>query len=147
MSADKKVILVYENQEGNLAIESVWANKVGEYYRIDSIPFFAKNLSLNDLVEVDPEGDALYFSKLISESGWSTVQLVIMDKDHAQGVIDSIERMGLSWEGLGKDNQYLALGIPPTASYSEIKSVLDSLAAQGVLDYRESCISGKHKKA
>ena len=62
---DVKIKVVYHDQENNLAIESLWATKEGGSYRIKNIPFFSNNLSFNDLVKAELDGDLLYFDEIV----------------------------------------------------------------------------------
>jgi Domain of unknown function (DUF4265) len=64
--SNSKILLTYKNDEGGYSIESVWATKEGEYYRINNIPFFAPNIALDDLVSAEEDDGALYFDSLIS---------------------------------------------------------------------------------
>ena len=43
---------------------------------MDSIPFYAPNLALNDVFSVEEDEGILYFDQLIRMSGHSTIQLV-----------------------------------------------------------------------
>ena len=68
--------LVYHDLEGKLAIESIWAEKEGQYYRVKNIPFFAPNVAYNDLISVEADHDELFFDHLIKPSGHSTIQII-----------------------------------------------------------------------
>ena len=69
----EKICLLYESSEGILAKEFLWAAKIGQDWRVDNIPFFAKNIAFNDIVSVEVADGELYFDKIVSESGNSTI--------------------------------------------------------------------------
>lgn len=70
-----KVKFVYYDLEGNLAVESVWAAKEGNGYRIKNIPFFAPNIAYDDMISVEDDNGELFFDDIIiEESGNSTLQ-------------------------------------------------------------------------
>jgi hypothetical protein len=48
-----KIIIPYHDLEGDLANETVWTKKVGNYYEINNIPFFAPNISFEDIVDAE----------------------------------------------------------------------------------------------
>ena len=45
---DQKVLFVCKDLDDVTQIESVWADKVGEYYRIENIPFLG-DFNSNDI--------------------------------------------------------------------------------------------------
>ncbi|MBK6840597.1 MAG: DUF4265 domain-containing protein [Bacteroidetes bacterium] len=92
------MLLVYDD-EGTYKIESVWATKVGENYKIVNIPFFAKNLALGDIVSVEKDNGDLYFDTLIEPSGNSVVRLMIFDENNVESVGADLVKLGCGWEG------------------------------------------------
>ena len=75
-----KVNFYYYDLEGQLVIESVWANKEKNYYRIKNIPFFAPSIAYDDLISVEKDGNELFFDNIIKPSGNSTIQIVFFNK-------------------------------------------------------------------
>jgi hypothetical protein len=145
MSQDCKIGFVYKTPDDEFAVETVWAKKVGDIYQIENIPFFAKHIAYADLVQVELEGQELYFDNLVIESGWSTIHVAVLKKEAANEVVKNVESLGLSWEGFGKENTYLAVGVPPRIGYDKVRDTLNQMAADGMIDYAESCISNNHK--
>ena len=70
-----RVLVVYE-EDGERKTESVWATQTGEHYVVASIPFFARNLAMDDVVEVASDGDTLRLKNTVRPSGNSVVRLV-----------------------------------------------------------------------
>ena len=68
-----KVMFDYYDLEGNLAVESVWAAKEGNGYRIKNSPLFAPNIAYDDIISVEDDNGELFFDDIIEESGNSTV--------------------------------------------------------------------------
>lgn len=137
---DNKIKVVYYDQENNLAVETLWATKEGEFYRIKNIPFFAPNLSYNDLIKVELDSDELYFDQLIESSGHSTLQIVFFDEELISDVKLQLIELGCSWEG-SHEVKYISVDIPMKAKYSKIKTYLDKLELQNKLSYKEACLS------
>lgn len=76
-----KINFVYYDLDEELATESVWAEKENNYYRIKNIPFFAPNISYDDLISVEEDEEELFFEDIIETSGNSTLQIIIYNKN------------------------------------------------------------------
>lgn len=135
----EKVLLTYED-ESEYKVESVWATKVGDYYKIDNIPFFAKNVALGDIVSVEEDDEkALYFDKLVQASGNSVIQMIIFDTAQVGHVGRQLESLGCGWEGSHIEN-YISVNVPKEVPYTTIKTFLDEGEKEGKWEYREACL-------
>ena len=138
---NEKVLLVYQDVD-EYKIESVWASKSGDYYRIENIPFFAKNVAFGDIVSVEDEDGALYFDSLIEASGHSVVRIIMFNENDFSDVTKSIEAMGCSWEG-SRIKTLISVDIPPEISYDKVKAYLEKGRTEGLFDYQEACLGFK----
>jgi hypothetical protein len=138
---NEKVLLVYQDVD-EYKIESVWASKLGDYYRIENIPFFAKNIAFGDIVSVEDDNGALYFDSLIEASGHSVVRIIMFDENDFSDVTKSIEAMGCSWEG-SHIKTLISVDIPPEISYNKVKAYLETDRSKGRFDYQEACLGFK----
>ncbi|MFB9843318.1 DUF4265 domain-containing protein [Mucilaginibacter ginsenosidivorans] len=138
---DKKVLLVYSD-EGEFKTESVWATKIGDYYRIDNIPFFAKNIAPGDIISVENDDGELYFDSLIEPSGNSVVRLIFCDKNNIEATTKALEEMGCNWEG-SHLSTLIAVEIPKTVPYQQVKLFLENGFNNGLYDYQEACLGFK----
>lgn len=140
-----KVVLVYKDNEGEIAEETVWVQQVGENYKIDNIPFYAPNLALNDLISVENDEGTLYFDELIEASGHSTVQVIFFKAGEAERVLKSIEQLSCQWEGM-IGQPYFAVDIPPNINYKKVRQLLDVEFDNKILDFKEASLSENHSK-
>lgn len=140
--SDSKILLTYKGDDGNYQVESVWATKEGEYYRINNIPFLAPNIALNDLVKAEEDDGALYFEKLIKPSGHSVVQIVFFDETNIPSVGKELEKMGCTWEGSHLKN-LISVDIPAEVNYQTVKEYLNKGEDAGIWSYKEACIAHK----
>ncbi|MEW7279665.1 DUF4265 domain-containing protein [Aquimarina sp. 2201CG1-2-11] len=138
-----KVLFVYQEEE-EFKIESLWAIKESEYYKIDNIPFFINNIAYEDLINVEKDGEDLYFDALINESGNSTLQLVIFNDSTQKQIGKRFEDLNCDWEGSHLPN-YIAINVPKEVNYSHIINVLNKGVNDGFWDYKEACVSNNHK--
>ncbi len=138
-----KVKLVYYDFEGNIAEESVWAEKEGQYYRLKNIPFFAANLAYNDLINVEDDNGELFFDSLIEPSEHSTIQIIFFNIEYFKEVTDHLIKLKCDWEG-SHLKQYISVDVPREVNYSEIQEYLSEKHKENILDYREACLSDRH---
>ncbi len=135
-----KVKFVYYDLEDNLAVESVWAIKEGDYYRIKNIPFFAPNIAYDDLISVEDDEGELFYDDTIEESGNSTVQIIIYDENNVKVVTEELEKLGCEWEG-SHLKTYISVNIPKEIEYNPIKIYLQYGRENQIFDYQEACLA------
>jgi hypothetical protein len=135
-----KVLFTFKNDESAFAIESLWAMKEHEYYRIDNIPFMVSNIALYDLVSVEEDEGALYFEALIEASGHSVIQLVIFDEESVISVAKQLETFGCHWEG-SHVKKLISIDIPKDVDYKPIKAFLRQGEVSGIWTFKEACLS------
>ena len=139
---NKKIKLVYFDKEDNIAVESVWGELEGDYYRIKNIPFFAPNIAYNDLVSVEFDDNELFFDDLITPSGHSTLHIIFFDKNEISKVCQQLLFLGCSWEG-SHIKEYISVDIPKEVSYKSIKFYMNDLEQKNILSYKEACLMHK----
>ena len=134
-----KILFENEDEDGKVDLESVWAMPVDDGYRIDNIPFYAKGVSLNDIIEASlDQGGMLRFDRLLLASGHSTVRLWFADEGDVQTVREMLRQMGCASElDLPR---LVAVDIPPSVSYEGIRGFLDDQERRGVFEYEEACL-------
>ena len=68
--------------------ESLWAERISpKRARIDNVPFFTARLALNDIVEIDAEGEIV---RLVKAGPFSHFVLVKADDIELQRVLDAV---------------------------------------------------------
>jgi uncharacterized protein DUF4265 len=119
--------------------ESLWATPVGGgRFKIDNIPFYAKNLSCGDIIEASPEGEAYVFRRVIRPSENSTIRVVIHDLADESGVRNDLTSLGCSIEGTGTPG-LIAVNVPKT-SIENVLDVLENAFADEKLDFEEGAL-------
>mgnify|MGYP001477606708 CR=1 FL=1 len=140
MSNKVKVNFVYYDLDEELATESVWAEKENNYYRIKNIPFFAPNISYDDLISVEEDEEELFFDDIIETSGNSTLQIIIYNKNDIADITKMIEHFGCGWEGSHLEG-YISVNVPKKVNYIKVKEFLDIMFDSKKLDYKEACLA------
>ncbi|TPG31113.1 DUF4265 domain-containing protein [Flavobacterium pectinovorum] len=137
-----KVMFDYYDLEGNLDVESVWAAKEGNGYRIKNIPFFAPNIAYDDIISVEDDNGELFFDDIVEESGNSTLQIIIYNENDIEETIKKIESFDCGWEGSNLKG-YISVNVPKEISYLPVKSFLSKELENKKLDYKEACMAHK----
>jgi hypothetical protein len=135
-----KVLFEFENADGVMEIESAWAVPVDNGYQIDNVLFYAKELAHNDIVSAEPdEGGMLRFTGLVSASGHSTVRLWFANESDVAQVRDALRGMGCTSElDLPR---LVAIDIPPSVQYEQVRTYLSQQESAGILEYEEACLA------
>lgn len=142
MPLKKIVILVNNYLKDKEIIETLWAEDLGNnIYRIDNSPFYAYNISYNDVVEAKEnsnDDNRLYFLKVISSSGHSTYRVKIIENKiiDAKPLLSELEIIGCTFEGV--KNSLISIDIPPTTKLSEIIKILEHGKTKKIWFYEEA---------
>src|SRR6266481_286367 len=76
------------------ATESVWAEPQADgIYRVKNVPFYAKGISYDDIVEAAPEDGVLTFKRVVQHSGHSTYRIYASDGRTAPAVLALVETL------------------------------------------------------
>jgi hypothetical protein len=143
---NKKVILTYYDVNNDLAEETLWIEQLTDgQYQVKNIPFFAPNIAYNDIISIEEEEGCMYFDDIIKTSEHSTIQIVFFRKEAIEQTIKDIESLKCSWEGM-HEQQIIAVDLPSDINYKKVKEYLNTQCDNGILDYKEACLSETHAK-
>jgi hypothetical protein len=104
-------------------IETPWAERIGDKFRLDNLPWYAYGISDDDLVEAvatDVEGIFEYV-RVVEPSGNRLIR-VIFDDGHYQSMLDQLQAMGCHYEGFNK--KFFAVSIPLQVSLDDVTQLL-----------------------
>lgn len=133
-----KILLEYEDGD-DVTLESVWATPVGEHYRIENIPFYATSVAYGDVVSVEDREGELFLDDLVEASGHSVIQIIFYNKKDVELVTQDLVNLGCNWEG-SNTLTYIAVDVPPTVGYQNIRTYLDEKASEEILGFKEACL-------
>ena len=105
-------------------IETPWAEPVGDYFRLDNLPWYAYGVSDDDIVEATPaDTDGVFdFVQVHTPSGNRLVRIIFDRPDESQPVLDHLKAMGCHYEGANEN--YIAVSIPPEVDLASVTSFL-----------------------
>jgi hypothetical protein len=145
-STDQHVKILFhleQDEDGYppVSAETLWAIKVGEgLYKIDNIPFFATGIAVNDIVSAEPEAGMLLYKEVVHPSEHSTFRVVVYQHDEVPEVHGLFKQLGCSTEQSHLPG-LIAIDVPPSVSWEELKRVLDAGREQDRWDYEEACLA------
>lgn len=141
MEKSDKIIFEHKNDaNGEYELESAWAMKVGDHYKLDNILFYAPEYSWGDVVSVEERSGELYVTGLVKESGHSTVRILFNDQKDVQDVRDQLKKMGCDSE-ISNMPTLVAVDIPPQVDYATVKEFLEEGMRNEKWGYEESCLA------
>lgn len=119
--------------------EGLWAIPMGDdRFKIDNIPFYAKNLSCDDIVKATRQGDDYVFKQVVSPSENSTIRIVLYDLANEGSVRNDLTNLGCSIEGTGTPG-LLAVNVPKK-SIEPVVDFLEEAFAEETLDFEEGAL-------
>lgn len=140
-----EIAIVYDDN-GELKIEKVYAEKVGEHYQLKAIPAFANNVAHDDIISIENEAGYLFFDELIQQSGHSVLHVVILKPDLSSNVYATLITFGININYL-HNNLYLVIDVPQYVSYADLRRYLIKEREIGSIDLREACIIDLHSES
>lgn len=118
-------------------VESVWAEKLRDgVYRVDSIPFFIRGISLNDDIRVCSREGELWFAGLVGSNGHRTVRVVTTDPAPVDSVREELRAIGCRSE-LSHLPSLISVDVPPGVDAGPLRRWLEARFEVGDIDYEE----------
>jgi hypothetical protein len=119
--------------------EGIWAIPVGpDRFKIDNIPFYAKGLSCDDIVEAIRKGDNYIFRRVVGQSENSTIRVVVYNLPDESVVRNDLIALGCSIEGTGTPG-LIAVNVPK-GSLEDVVDFLENAFAEERLDFEEGAL-------
>ncbi|MCD2223372.1 DUF4265 domain-containing protein [Listeria cossartiae] len=115
--------------------ESLWAERLSSgNYKIKNIPFYAKEVSFNDVISirVGSEGEFL-FHKIVRYSGNNTLRIVFFDENVIKRRLNKLAGLGCSWECMNAT--FYSVNIPTGPSFKKVIQYLEKAYVREELDY------------
>jgi len=121
--------------------ETLWAITVGEgLYKLDNIPFFATGVAVEDIVSAELEAGQLVYKDIVQPSGHSTLRVAVYDHDEVPKVHALFKQLGCATEQ-SHLRGLIAIDVPPSVSWDDLRRVLDTGREQDRWDYEEACLA------
>ncbi len=138
----EKIIFALDIKDGwpPVSSEGVWCEKVGNNFRLNSIPFFIKGLAFGDEFVATPDdvNNHIFEYKVIKESGHSVVWLMNIENIDLSEYIAEIENFCCNAEVL-KQFKIYSIDIPPNINLDKFDEVSKKTENKGVVIAYPTC--------
>jgi len=125
----------------DLEAENMWAEPVRPgKYRVENVPFYAYDVSAEDVVDASPRDGVLTFTGISERGGHSTYRLLLSDgiSTHDPRFLthwSQLQSMGCSYEGA--NSKWLAVDVPPRADIYRVYSMLEEGQDEAIWSFDE----------
>jgi hypothetical protein len=121
-----------------VVLESVWGRPTtGGHYVIAGLPYFAREATQGDIVDVRAEGAALWYRATVTASPNSLLRAVVPKGAWIEETKEELEDIGCTVD-FAPLWQVLAVGVPPEASLEEVRAFLTAeVRAERLRSYEE----------
>jgi hypothetical protein len=128
-----------------VAAESVWAepDTLQDTYIIANVPFFTRDATVGDKVQVRSADGVLWFAKLLMPSANSLIRIIVPKDEMLDGVNSHLLELGCDTEICSQFN-LIAANIPPQASLLKVQDYLQMQCAANILDFEESILRHRY---
>ncbi|MCI0694174.1 DUF4265 domain-containing protein [candidate division KSB1 bacterium] len=124
-------------------VENIWVKQItGNLYEVLTIPFWAYNLSLGDVVECHPDEDGLglFIGKVLQKSGNRTVRIAFKAKEginhpEAQKLVDYFKEHDLRFEKFSI--RLFSLNLPSEGEYQKLIKRLDAVPKEAEMIWED----------
>lgn len=130
---------IEQDEDGypGIGAETVWATPVGEHtYKIDNIPFFVRDATLDDIVEVTETNGVLGYRRTVHRSGNSLIRVHYSADVDPQSIRNELKKLGCSSEWHNKD-RLIAVNVPPEVCLENVQTFLREGFDRARFDYEE----------
>ncbi len=118
--------------------ESLWGKRYDDhYFQVQSIPFYIKGISYNDIISAQIINGMYNFDKVISVSGHSTYRVYIKreNKDGFRNYWLPLENIGCSYENA--NSKLIAIDVPPKTDIHKVYELLEIGEKENFWEFEE----------
>jgi hypothetical protein len=121
------------------ATESVWAEPQDDgTYKIKNVPFYAKGVSCEDIVEAEPEEGALMFKTVVRHNGHSTYRIYASSgrtTPDVESLVGRLQQMHCDIEPA--TDKLVGVDVLPEADIYKVYEALADAERSGKIDFQE----------
>jgi hypothetical protein len=144
---DKVTIELDEDWHGNSS-ESLWVKPwfKENTYQIRNIPFYAKCVSLDDVIEIKEIEGVKYFKSVLKKSGHSTYRIFLKDGVSEDIFTDfwmPLENIGCSYEK--GYNRFYSIDVPLETDIYKVYSLLENGEKNNIWEFEEGNVGHELK--
>ncbi len=137
----EKIIIILDTDWHGNSTETLWADPLlkENSFQVRNIPFYAKGISLDDVIETDEVDGSKYFKGILKKSGHSTYRIFLADKvteRQFESFWEPLEKIGCSYEkGF---NRFYSIDVPNDTDIYKAFSLLEDGEKNSVWEFEEA---------
>lgn len=134
----KKVIFKLDVEDGYppVGYESVWAIEKEGLYTIENIPFFARDVTIDDVVSVIEVDGELFYGLTVVPAQNSLIRVIYYTGTDPFDISDRLSLLGCDTE-IDSNRHIIAVNIPITTPLANVCDFLREGFLQDLWDYEE----------
>lgn len=131
-----------ESDWHDVATELMWAEPLGkDRYRLENSPFYAYDVSWQDVVVAKPSNLRLAFQSIAERGGHSTYRIILnkgitLQSRKFKKLWGILEGLGCTFEGVNE--HLLTVDVPPQANIYKIYEILEQGVEDDAWDFEEA---------
>lgn len=127
-------------EDAGVALECMWCKRnTDSTFTIENIPFYARDVSMGDVIAVERRNGELWFNGVVERSANTTVRIIGMRKKPFDEIISKVQSFGGTTEGM-EGREFAAVSFPSSADLAAAFEFLDRESAAENLGFEESCV-------
>jgi len=129
--------------------EWLWAYPAADGWTIDNVPWYARVVSLGDVVSVErDEQGLLWWAEVVHRAGHSTIRIFISSAEQdIDALRQQLTRLGCASELWSRERPLVAVDVPGDADLAALIELLDEGEASGLLGWGTGHLSDAHAAA
>ena len=141
-SGIKIIVPIDASDERGIETESFWAERVtADTFRLRNSPFFAFDISAEDVVRAEKVGSDWLFREVVTRGGHSTYRIYLsnhrqLHDDDVQQAWKPISALGATYENANE--RFFAVDIPPGKDIAAIYDLLEQGEEAGLWEFEEA---------
>lgn len=120
--------------------ESIWCLPLSPgAFVVDNIPFYARDVSIEDEISADDLNGKLHFSKLLRPSKNTTIRVFATKPSAGEMIVPIMQSFGGLTEKM-ENSTLVAVSFPPSADLASALAYLDGESEAGRMAFEESAV-------
>jgi hypothetical protein len=122
-----------------LSIETVWAYKEGDFFRLDNIPFFARGVAPGDLVSALHQDGIFVFQEVVAPSTSSVIRIYVSNVNDVEEARNEFRALGCESE-LSDIPKLFAVEVPGDIPFAPVADLISRWTKANRWEFEEGCV-------
>jgi hypothetical protein len=134
MSKDIFINMPQKKRNGKFIVEKLHVVKVGEHYRIESVPVYSNLMCKGDIITIKKMEGEFWLDDIIESSDNSTIRIEFLDMKQRLTIMFYLADLGCESHCV-KKGKVCSLNVPGSLDFKVIDDYLQKFEDQRVINY------------